>query len=88
MVGIIDFKSPKPIQVYVTIPASGANNKGKPWTARIGVCNTEAEIKKIIEDDVEAMGDTLGGLIEPTSTEGRRYQAFRAVWTEIDLSKL
>lgn len=79
------FKAPAAIFVYVTIPPYPNCGFTGEYTARVGACNDEAEIKTLIKKDLDAMGDTLGGLIEPVSTKGRRYRAFRAQWSEIKI---
>jgi hypothetical protein len=79
------FKGPATFFVYVTIqPYPNCGFTGE-YTARIGACNNETEIMPMIKKDLQAMGDTLGGLIEPVSTKGRRYRAFRAEWSEVKI---
>jgi hypothetical protein len=77
------FTKPAPISVYVTIPPYPNCGFTEEFTSRVGTCGTEAEIAPMIAKDLRAMGDTFGGLIEPVSTKGRRYRAFRAEWSEI-----
>lgn len=59
------------------------DNIGKYLTHRVGVAGSVEDCKKLIEGDLRAMGDTLGGLISAASTKGRSYQIFHAEWTEV-----
>lgn len=76
---------PSPIWVFVTVTPNDRNGLKKEFTARVGAAKTEPEALKLIVDDLAAMNDTFGGLVEPVSKKGRKYRAFRAEWTEIKL---
>lgn len=40
---------------------------------RLGAAKDMAGVEKLIASDKKAMGETYGGLIEPTRTKGRTY---------------
>jgi hypothetical protein len=77
--------SPSPIYVFVTVHPTKRNGLKKPHSSRVGVCQHESEIAKMVKDDLREMSNTFGGLIESAGTQGRYYQAFRAAWTEIKI---
>lgn len=79
------FKEPAPFHVYCD---TGTNFNGKPNIARLGAARDADGIRKLIENDKAAMGNTFGGLIAPVSIKGRTYGAFRATWEEVDLSTM
>lgn len=82
-----NFTGPNPIHLYVVVRPNATNGVSKEFTARIGTCKTETEISSLIVADLEAMNDTFGGMMETVSTKGRSYRAFKATWTELDLTK-
>lgn len=55
------------------------------YTSRVGPAKDKADALRKIANDRKAMGDTMGGLIEPVSTKGRKYRIFKAVWEEINV---
>lgn len=79
------FTKPPAIHVYVTVRPNATNGISEAFTSRIGTCSDEKEVAGIIASDLRAMGDTFGGFMEPVSTNGRSYRAFRAEWSEIKL---
>lgn len=58
---------------------------GKYLTHRVGVAHSVEECKQLISDDLRAMADTLGGLLQGASTKGREYEVFKATWEKISL---
>lgn len=53
------------------------------YLARLGPADTKAGVEKLIADDKKAMGETYGGLIEPTRTKGRTYLVFEATFKAV-----
>lgn len=58
---------------------------GKYNTHRVGAAPTIKACKELIDDDLKAMSDTMGGIFSPVSTKGRSYQVFKATWEEISI---
>jgi hypothetical protein len=77
---------PKPYVVYVEISPYPNCGFTDAFTSRIGPAGDLAEVRKLIADDKRAMGDTMGGLIEPVSVRGRKYRVFKATaWEEVKI---
>jgi len=49
---------------------------------RLGAAKSIEGANKLIVDDRKAMGETYGGLIEPTRTKGRTYHIFKSAGWE------
>jgi hypothetical protein len=75
------FTQPPTYQVYVTYTTEAEPKQ--PYTARVATTNDPKKIPTLIADDLRAMGNTFGGLFDPTSTKGRRYRVFKAEWSEM-----
>lgn len=75
---------PAPYAVYVEVaPYPNCGFTGT-YTSRIGPAKDLDEARRKIADDRKAMGDTMGGLIDPVSTKGRTYRVFKAAaWEEV-----
>lgn len=56
------------------------------YVGRVGTTNDLSKIPGMIADDLLAMRDTFGGLIDPapTSTKGRFYRVFEMAPKELD----
>jgi len=80
------FSGPSRYTVTVTVPPR--TEGGEHYTGRVGVTDDKSKIAGMIADDIVAMRDTFGGLIEPTSTSGRVYRVFEAKWTELDTMQI
>ncbi len=83
MIKASKFKKPPAYHVYVTVHPNARNGVMEAFVARIGTTNDPAKIPVIIADDKRVMQDTFGGLIAPTSTNGRTYHTFKATWEEV-----
>lgn len=71
--------------VYVEIaayPNCGFKTTEK-YISRLGPAASMAGVEKLIADDRKAMGETYGGLIEPTRLKGRTYKIFESTWQEV-----
>lgn len=79
------FKTPRPYLVMVTVTPNGKNGIREPFTARVGFADDPKNCARLVREDLAAMGQTFGGLIEPTDTGGRTYRAFKAEWTEVPI---
>lgn len=56
--------------------------KHQKMIARLGGAKTMAGVTKMIAADKKAMGETYGGLIEPTRLKGRTYRVFKTTARE------
>ena len=53
---------------------------------RLGAAKDMDGVNKRIADDRKAMGETYGGLIEPTRLKGRTYLVFKCdTWEKIEI---
>lgn len=77
------FKTPAEFALYAVF-----QHKGEPHVTRVAMTMDLREVPKLIEEDRKSMGETFGGLIAPTSTNGRSYRLFRASWIELDPATL
>lgn len=77
------FKLPPPYAVYCTVQPNARNGLSKVQTHRLGPADTLKAARDKITKDLRDARDTMGGLIEATSTKGRSYRIFKAVWEEV-----
>jgi hypothetical protein len=79
---------PAKYHVFVEVPATPAPGpvlgQVDKYVGRVGTTNDLTKIPGMILADLNAMGDTLGGLIAPTSTKGRTYRVFEMNPVELD----
>lgn len=75
---------PAPYAVYVEVsPYPNCGFTGT-FTSRISAARTLEEARAKIADDRKAMGESLGGLIEPVGTKNRTYRIFKSLgWEEV-----
>jgi hypothetical protein len=52
---------------------------------RVANCNTLEDARQAITRDLEALADTLGGLMTPVSSAGREYAIWKANWERVPL---
>ena len=50
---------------------------------RVANCNSLADAMQSIQRDMESCRDTMGGLFDPTNTEGREYAIWKATWERV-----
>jgi hypothetical protein len=74
---------PKLYLVCVRLPLSKHSDPTKLY--RVGIADSLSECKELIKEDLAEMKDTMGGLIEPTSIKGRKYEVFKANWEKVEL---
>ena len=75
---------PASFVVYVEIAPYPNCGFAGTFTSRVGPAKTLEEAHRKIADDRKAMGDTMGGLIDPVSTKGRTYRIFKSLgWEEV-----
>ena len=56
---------------------------GKRAWSRVANCNSLADAMQSIQRDMESCRDTMGGLFDPTNTEGREYAIWKATWERV-----
>lgn len=73
--------------VYVHVEADPAQGRPRAFTSRVGAVDSMDEARALTVQDRLVMGDTHGGLIEPSSLKGRTYRVFKALgWEEWDVT--
>lgn len=85
------WRGPARYQVFVEVapkPSPDGSKNVDVYVGRVGVTNDPKKIAGIIADDIVAMRDTFGGLIEPTSTKGRTYRVFEIAAAELDTMQI
>ena len=79
-----DFKGPGEWVVFVEIYPTARNGVDTPFISRVGNYRTEEGARQGIANDLKAMTNTFGGLIDAPGTSGRTYRIFRSTgWEEI-----
>lgn len=79
---------PSSFMVYCIVHPTKVNDLDRAYMHRVGVAKTLREVKSVIEDDMKAMINTLGGLIAQNETSCREYRAFEAKWSELDVNRI
>ncbi len=75
---------PAPYAVYVEVAQYPDCGFTGTYTSRLGPAKSLEDAQRKIADDRKAMGDTMGGLIEPVNTKGRTYRIFKSAgWEEV-----
>src|SRR6478609_696271 len=86
-VGGKPWNGPAKYHVFVEVKPKGHSDS---FVGRVGTTNDLSKIPGIIADDLLAMRDTFGGLIDPapTSNGGRFYRVFEMTPTELDCADI
>jgi len=79
----LNYKLPKPFVLMCTVTPNEKNKLTKPLLIRVGPAESVDEAKKLKADDLRAMANTFGGVLEGEDTTGRSYRLFKAEWSEV-----
>lgn len=85
---------PAKYHLFVEVPKTPAPGEPKSvdmYVGRVGTTNDLSKIPGMIADDLLAMNDTFGGLIDPLPTsakKGRFYRVFEMAPKELDCAEI
>lgn len=74
---------PSEFLVVVHVPAN-AKLKTKACSLRCGSARSVEDARKLIAEEKKSLGQTYGGLIEPTDPAGRRWEIWQATWSKVE----
>lgn len=74
---------PAPFLILCDVEPTKRNGLSKPFSHIVGFCRERSQIETRIAEDLKAMGETYGGLIEAAGTKGRTYRVYEATWQEV-----
>lgn len=78
------FTMPKQFTVFVTVTPNAINGVSEEFTARVGETDSFLACSRIVANDLSAMKDTFGGVMDAMTVKGRKYRVFKADWQEMN----